>query len=448
MAQEARSVVRQRLDWLKQFAPHVATRNGLEEADVTRFHDRIREAEAAMTAGDWGKAHRAATDSWLGYFVNEVLVAQNRVLRRVLLAGPFPLSGCPELEQDVFGRKIESKPYSGSTGWRHVEFGRFIGTPDRAPLDRVAPDHGEAVAYLTTFLYTDFPKTANPPGFEEGSLTIRLAGAPVKGAWVWGEEVRPTSGEPAEITIRRPGGWWWLLLKVRVRAGTQFVRIEYFDESGKPLEPERGEDRHGFTGIYVGEKVARLALWAPRELGSVRQKLTLIRAWFERLERTIGDYVELHNELPETSPNFDPAAAERWQRVLRERFPDEESPLALRNPFSDTGSARTYGAAYFDYQLHSGGRRFRTKSLRVVVTGPLPLDTWAVYDPAKGPYSPGQIFFAIYRPDIDGHVGRGAVNWVRWCANWALTSFEERARRTEVRKSNRFSTYELLPQAR
>ena len=400
-----------------------------------------------MAAGDWGKAHRAATDSWLRYFVNEVLMAQNRIPRRVLLAGPFPLSGCPELEQDVFARKIESKPYAALTGWRHVEFGRFIGTPDRVPLARVAPAQGEGIAYLTTFLYADFPRTAKPPGLG-GSLTIRVTGVPVEGAWVWGEEAGLTGSEPAAITIRRRGGWWWLLLKLRVRADTRFAQIDYLDGSGKPLEPERGEDRHGFTGIYVGEKVARLALWAPREIGSVRQKLTLIRAWFERLERAIGDYVEQYNELPEANPNSDPAAAARWQRFLRKRFPTEKAPLALRNPFTDTGKARTYGATYFDYHLHSGGRQFRTKSLRAVVTGPLPLDTWAVYDPAHGLYSPGQIFFAIHRPDINGHVGRGAMNWAEWCANWALASPDERARRTEVRESNRFSTYELLPQAR
>jgi len=459
VAPAAQSYVRTRLRRLKRLAPQVAVENRLEEAAVARFHGRIRKAEDAIGYGNWAKAYYAVADSWLDYFIDEVLLTEGRLSRRVLLAGPFPSSGCPRLETDILGRSIKATSYRGlegrAAGWRHVEFGTFIRSPDEVPLSGVRPDAGTAIVYVTTFLYADFPKTRRPPWFEEGQLTLRTSGARLEQAWVWGDEVYRESPEPdanvtapVEVAVRRPGGWWWLLLKIRVRPDSERLEMEYLDDAGKRLRPEKGQDRHGFSGIYIGERVARLALWAPLEFGDAREKLTRIRAWFERLERAIDDYAQQNNELPETNPHLDPGAAARWREFLVKRFPGEADPLTLRNPFSDTSRARTYGATYFDYHLYANGQRLRTRSLRVVATGPLPLDTWAVYDPANGLYSSGQIFLALHRLDLSGYAGTGAQNWVAWCANLLFPTRADARKRAALRKGARFSTYERLPEAR
>lgn len=456
VASEAEGFVRSRLARLREFVPHVSVEHGLQGADVERFHSRILEAKAALAVGDLAKAYSAATDSWLDYFVREVLVAENRLCRRVLVAGPFPAGGCPELERDILARELDDTPYAGaggrSAGWRHVEFGTFIGSPDHVPLETTFPAGSPATVYVTTFLYADFPKTREPPGFEEGELTLRLAGAPIEKAWVWGTEVhagssasRHETSAPVEITVRRPGGWWWLLFRLRANADTRYVELEYLDEAGTPLGPERAGDYHGFTGIYAGEKLARLALWAPHTFGNTREKLAQVRAWFERVERTVLDYVKQHGELPETNSGFDAAAARRWDEFLAARFPGRKTPLLLRNPFTDAAQTGRFGATYFDYRLHSGGKWFRTKSLRIVVNGPLPLDTWAAYDPANGLWSPGQIFLTLHKPDINGFSGRRATNWVSWAANYLFTARGDEAKRRKLRQGARLSTYERLP---
>lgn len=443
-----------RLEELKKIAPHIREELELKKEDVNLFQTRIKEAEDNIAGDNWVKAFYAVTDSKLRYFIEEVLYKENRIRRSVLWAGPFPENGSAELENDCLNRRLENTPYPAprvrGLGWQHLEFGTFLGSADEIPLKTFVPKlKGKAVVYLTGFLWPDMPLDSNKKEYQEGTLSVSIKGARILKVWVGGEEVfKEENGvavgkdQPTMINIKRKGGWWWLLMKVLVEPPVENLAIEYLDSAGKTIALEKARDDFGCSQLYsVSQwgKPARLALWAPKNFGKVSEKLAVIRSWFEHLETAYQAYIKEYGKLPVINPGADGTGAEKFQKCWKQCFPTADYSMTLTNAFTDTGRGRLLGAMFFDCEVNSGNQNFMGDSLRVVVNGPMPYETWSIYDPKNGDYSPGQIFFALkiqHQPFI-------GMNWVSWC------SFLEKdaKKRDEISKTNRFSTYELLPAA-